>query len=276
MIDPTAVIDPSAQIAADVTIGPFCRIGPQVEVQAGTVIGSHVVIHKNTRIGQHNKIYDFAALGGDPQDISPQQGESYLEIGDHNVIREFCTLNRGSAKGQGDATTRIGDHNMLMAYAHIAHDCLLGNHIVFANNASIAGHVEVHDYAILGAFTGVHQFVRVGSYSFLGRAGKVSRDILPYMLVVGNPGGPVGLNSIGLKRHGFKKDLIRALKTVYKLFYHRDLKLTEIRQTLVEMSEQHPEIKLIVDMMDNTRLGVGRPRLRHTTAKDQDSVGEAV
>lgn len=259
MIDHRALIDPSAKIASGVSIGAHTRIGPQVEIGEGTVIASHVVIDRNTRIGRNNRIYDFAAIGGDPQDLTPQDRDTFLEIGDHNILREFCTINRGSNKAHG--VTRIGNHNLLMAYIHIGHDSQVGNHIIFANNASIAGHVIVDDYANLSAFTGVHQFVRIGSYSFLGRATKVGQDILPYMLVTGNPGSPTSLNLVGLRRLKASAELISALKRAYQLFYRRDLKLTEIHQELVLMSQQHPEINLFLDIMDNSQRGVARPRL---------------
>ena len=261
MIDPRAVIDSGTKIASGVKIGPFTRIGPNVEIGEGTVIGSHVVIDKNTRVGKNNKIYDFAAIGGDPQDITPQDRETFLEIGDHNILREFCTVNRGSNKAVGSGTTRIGHHNMLMAYSHIGHDSQIGSHIIFANNASTAGHVIVDDYANLGGFVAIHQFTRIGSYSFLSRATQIGQDILPYMLVIGTPGSPVGLNLVGLKRRGVPLNLMQILKHVYQLFYRRDLKLTEIRQELEQISQRHPEIKLFLDIMDNTKRGIARPRL---------------
>jgi UDP-N-acetylglucosamine acyltransferase len=267
VIDSRAVIDPSAKIAAGVKIGPFTRIGPNVEIGEGTVIASHVIVDKNTRIGKENKIYDFAAIGGDPQDLTPQDRETFLEIGDQNILREFCTINRGSNKAAGSGVTRVGSRNMLMAYIHIGHDCQVGSHIIFANNASIAGHVIIDDYANLGAFAAVHQFVRVGSYSFLGRATKVGQDVLPYMLVTGNPGSPTGLNLVGLRRQGVSLELTRALKRAYQLFYHRNLKLTEIHQELIEMSKQHPQIHLFLDILEHTKRGIARPRLtrgKHT------------
>lgn len=262
LIDPRAIIDPSAKIAPGVKIGPFTRIGPNVEIGEGTTIASHVVIDKNTRIGKNNKIYDFAALGGDPQDLTPQDRETYLQIGDNNILREFCTINRGSNKASSAGITRVGNFNMLMAYIHIGHDCQVGNHIIFANNASIAGHVTVNDYANLGAFAAIHQFVRIGSYSFLGRATKVGQDILPYMLVTGNPGSPAGLNLVGLKRHRFSLEVIRVFKRVYQLFYHRDLKLVEIREELLALAQQYPEINLFLEMLENSHRGIARPRLR--------------
>lgn len=263
MIDSRAVIDPHVKIGSGVSIGPFTRIGPNVEIGEGTIIASHVVIDKNTRIGKHNRIYDFAAIGGDPQDLTPQDRDTFLEIGDQNILREFCTINRGSNKASGSGVTRVGNRNMLMAYIHIGHDCQVGNHIIFANNASIAGHVTIDDYANLGAFAAVHQFVRVGSFSFLGRATKVGQDVLPYMLITGNPGSPTGLNLVGLRRLGSSRELIRVLKRVYKLFHHRDLKLTEIHQELVAMTPQFPEIKLFLDILDHTKRGIARPRLHH-------------
>lgn len=261
MIDSRAIINPSAKIGAGVSIGPFTRIGPNVEIGEGTSIASHVVIDKNTRIGKNNKIYDFAAIGGDPQDLTPQDRETYLEIGDENILREFCTINRGSNKAVGSGVTRIGSRNMLMAYIHIGHDCQVGNQIIFANNASIAGHVIVDDHANLGAFAAVHQFVRIGSFSFLGRGTKVGQDILPYMLVTGTPGSPNGLNLVGLRRRKLSLELMRVLKHVYQLFYRRDLKLIEIHQELVELSKIHPEINLFLDILDNTKRGIARPRL---------------
>ena len=263
-IDSTAKIDPSAKIGPRVTIGSFTRIGPGVEIDEGTRIGSNVVIHKNTRIGKNNEIYDFACLGGDPQDMTPQDRETFLEIGDKNIIREFCTLNRGSNKAVNSGVTRVGSYNMLMAYVHIGHDCQVGNHIIFANNASTAGHVIVDNYANLGAFAAIHQFVRIASYSFLGRATKVSQDILPFMLVTGNPGAPNSINLVGLKRYQFGLEMIRALKQVYQLFYRRDLKLTEIRNEILRMSEEFPQLNLFIDVLDRTKRGVARPHLRNT------------
>lgn len=259
-IDPRAIIDATARIADDVTIGPWTFIGANVEINSGTIIGPHVTIERDTIIGKNNKIYQFASLGADPQDIGYKGERTYLEIGDHNIIREFSTLNRASTKGDG--ITRIGNHNFLMNYIHIAHDCIVGNHVIFANNASIAGHVRIDDYAVLGAFTGIHQFCHIGAYSFLGRATKVYQDILPYMSVTGNPGAPKSLNLVGLKRYGFNGSTLSQLKAAYKLFYHRDLKLTEIHEKLTSMSKETPEIQLILDMLNRTSRGIARPHLR--------------
>ncbi len=267
MIDPRAVIDPSAKIASGVSIGPFSVIGPNVEVGAGTKIRSHVLIAKNTLLGKNNLIYDFASVGGDTQDLTAQTRETYLEIGDGNIFREFCTINRGSSKLAEGGVTRIGNRNLFMTYTHVAHDCILGNHIIFANNASIAGHVIVDDYANLSAFAGVHQFCRIGSFTYLGRATKVGQDILPYMLITGNPGCPVSLNLVGLKRQGASRDLVRVLKHIYHLLYRRDLKFSEIRESIAEIAKSHSEINLFLDIIDNSKRGIARPNPKRSLAE---------
>jgi len=250
------IIDPSAKIATDVKIGPWSYIGPNVEIGSGTEIGSHVVIAKNTKLGKNNKIYSHVSLGSDPQDLGYQGEETYLEIGDENVFREFVTISRGSARNKG--ITTIGDKSCFLAYSHVAHDCKVGNSVLFINNATLAGHVTVDDYATLGAFTGVHQFCRIGSYSFLSRGAEITRDILPYMLVTGGSGTPHSLNTVGLRRAGFTVDAIRALKNVYHIIYRRRLKLKEVRVQLEGMVEDVPEIQLILDMMDTTERGIAR------------------
>lgn len=256
MIDHRAVIDPSAHIASDVQIGPYAVIGPGVEIGSGTHIGSHTVIHCNTKIGCHNHIDAFVSLGGDPQHSQYKGEMTYLEIGGHNVIREFCTLNRGTA--HGGALTRLGNGNFLMAYVHIAHDCLVGNEVVLANNTSLAGHVSVEDYVIFGAFCGVHQFVNIGAYSFLGRATKVGQDIPPYVLVTGSPGGPRGLNLVGLKRRGFSEPTLRTLRRAYSLVYRQGLRLQDAIDQLVPMMDTCPELKPFVRMLQGSKRGMAR------------------
>lgn len=256
VVDKTARIHPSAQIADHVKIGPWSVIGPNVQIGSGTKIGSHVVIDSNTKIGNNNNIYPYASIGGDPQDLSYQAEETWLHIGDDNVIREFATINRGSSGGSG--VTRIGNKNCFLAYTHVAHDCQISNEILFVNNASIAGHVIVDDYAILGAFTAVHQFCRVGAYSFLSRATEISKDIPPYMLVRGIPGWPCGLNVVGLKRRGFGDETLRVLKKAYQIMYRRGLKLQEVRNQLAELAKQTPEIELILELMDSSERGIAR------------------
>jgi len=257
MIDNKTIIDPSAKLGKNVSVGPWSIIGPNVEIGEGTIIEAHVNIKQDTKIGKHNHIYSFASVGDDPQHLGYKDQKVYLEIGDHNIIREFCTLNRGSMDGNG--VTRIGNHNFIMAYCHIAHDCVVGNHIIFANNASIAGHVHVNDYVIMGAFAGVHQFCHIASYSFLGRACKIVKDIPPYMMIKGNPGGPCGLNGIGLKRHGFKLEQIRHIKEAYHLLYREGLKRKDAYQKLKKRAKKYPELQLFIDLMDHGTRGLARP-----------------
>ncbi|MDF1761566.1 MAG: acyl-ACP--UDP-N-acetylglucosamine O-acyltransferase [Coxiellaceae bacterium] len=256
MIHPTAIIDPSATIADDVSIGPYTIIEADVSIGEGTWVGSHVVIKGETAIGKHNKIYQYASLGEDPQDLDYNGEKTRLEIGDHNIIREFSTINRGSSGGEG--VTHVGNNNFIMNYAHIAHDCRVGNHTVFANNAGIAGHVTVEDFVILGAFSGVHQFCRIGAYSFLGRATKIVKDIPPYMMVAGNPGVPSSLNLVGLKRHGFDKDTLRQLREAYKVLYRRGLTLADAQQQLKQMSVDCPALELLVSAIDQSSRGIAR------------------
>ena len=214
MIDDRAAIHPDARIGSDVSIGPFTIVESGVTIGSGTRVGSHVVIRKGTRLGQDNRIYSFASIGEDPQFAGYSGENTVLEVGDHNVIREYVTLNRGSPAGTG--VTQIGNHNFLMAYCHIAHDSILGDHIVFANGASLAGHVVVGDYAILGGFTLVHQFCKVGAHCLTGIGTVALKDIAPYVIVAGNPAKSYGVNVRGLRRRGFSEDQIGELKKTYK------------------------------------------------------------
>lgn len=257
MIHDSVVIDPSAKVADNVSIAPYSIIGPGVEIGSGTNIGSHVVIAKNTKIGRDNKIHDFAALGGDPQHLNfKEEDQTYLEIGDHNIIREFCTIHRGTIEDK--ALTRVGNQNFLMAYSHVAHDCLVGNQVILANNASLAGHVVVNDFAIFGAFCAAHQYVTVGEHSFLGRTTKVGQDIPPYLLVTGNPGAPRGINLVGLKRRGFSEATIRVLKKAYAVVYRNGLMLKDALKELDEMITQCPELSPFVAAIKNSKRGIAR------------------
>jgi UDP-N-acetylglucosamine acyltransferase len=224
-IHPTALVDPGARLGENVTIGAYTIIGADVEIGDGTWIGPHVVINGPTRIGRENRIFQFASLGEMPQDKKYGGEATRLEIGDRNTIREFCTFNRGTVQDAG--VTRIGNDNWIMAYVHIAHDCQVGNHTIFANNAQLAGHVHVGDWAILGGFTGVHQFVRVGAHCITGVGSVVLQDIPPYVMAAGNPAAPHGINSEGLKRRGFAPETIAAIKRAYKTVYRSGLKLDE-------------------------------------------------
>lgn len=256
MIDQRAIVHSSAKIANEVKIAPYAIIGPGVEIGSGTTIGEHVLISSNTKIGINNEIHPFAALGGDPQHTGYKGEATYLEIGDDNIIREFCTLNRGTLEGGG--VTRIGSRNFLMSYVHIAHDCVIGNEVTLANNASVAGHVRVGDYVFFSPFSGIHQFVTIGSHCFLGRATKIGQDIPPYMLVTGSPGAPRGLNLVGLKRRGFDDKTLRTLRKAYHVIYRESLSLADAILELKKMAVDCPEIQAMIDALENSKRGIAR------------------
>ena len=255
-IHSTAQIDPKASIGKDVTIGAFCVIGPDVVIGDGTKIGPHVVIDGPTRIGRENTIYSFAALGGDPQDKKFHGERSELIIGDRNTIREFVTFNRGTADDEG--VTRIGDDNWLMAYVHIAHDCVVGNKTIFANASSLAGHVIVEDYVILGGFTLVHQFCKIGAHAFTSMGSVINRDVPPYVTVAGKYAEPHGINSEGLKRRGFSSDRIMSIKRAYKTIYKSGLPLAEARLQLAEAAKDAPDVKLMLDFIGRSERSLVR------------------
>jgi UDP-N-acetylglucosamine acyltransferase len=239
MIHPTAIIEDGAQLAADVEVGPYSIIGPQVEIGPGCRIGPHVVITGRTRLGRDNRIFQFASLGDEPQDKKYAGEDSSLVIGDGNTIRESVTINRGTADGGG--ITRLGNHNWLMAYAHIAHDCQVGSHVVMANGATLAGHVVVGDHVIFAGFSGAHQFCQIGDHAFLGMYGGVGQDVPAYVMVSGQPPRPRGINSEGLKRRGFTPDQIRNIREAYRLIYRsgktRDAALAELEARVSEQPE---------------------------------------
>ena len=229
-IHPTAIIDPQARLAADVAVGPYSVIGPDVEIDEATRIGPHVVIGARTRIGRRNAIYQFCSIGEVPQDKKYAGEPTRLEIGDDNTIREFCTLNRGTAQDAG--VTRVGSHNWIMAYVHLAHDCQVGNHTIFANNAQLAGHVHVGDHAILGGFTVVHQFCRIGAHSITAMGTILLQDLPPYVMASGNTAEPHGINAEGLKRRGHSAEAIAAVKRAYKTLYKSGLSFDEARERI--------------------------------------------
>jgi UDP-N-acetylglucosamine acyltransferase len=247
LIHPAAIIDPAAILGEGVEIGPFSVIGPDVEIGAGTVIGPHVVIRGPTRIGRDNRIFQFASIGEDPQDKKYRGEVTRLEIGDRNVIREYATLHRGTV--QDSSLTRIGDDNLLMAYTHVAHDCMIGNGIIMANGASLAGHVLVEDLAILGGFSLVHQFCRIGRQSFSGMGSVISRDIPPYVMVGGSPTRPRGINTVGLERKGYNSDAVLQIKRAFKILYKSRLKLEEAIEQLQGMAVNSPEIAPMLDFL---------------------------
>ncbi|MGV6827311.1 MAG: acyl-ACP--UDP-N-acetylglucosamine O-acyltransferase [bacterium] len=237
-IDPRAVIDSSAEIDEGVEIGPFSVISAGVQIGAGTTIGSHVVIKGQTRIGRDNNISQFASIGEDPQDKKYAGEETFLEIGDRNVFREFTTINRGTV--QDDGTTRIGSDNLFMAYTHVAHDCQIGDNTIMANAASLGGHVIIEDWAILGGFTIVHQFTRIGAHSFAAMGSAISKDVPPFVMVAGQPAKPRGINTEGLKRRGFDDSELSAIKQAYKLLYRSSLSLEDALNELSPLVDDNP------------------------------------
>lgn len=256
MIHPTAIIDPSARIAPNVHIGPYSIIGPEVEIEEGSWIGPHVVIQGPTKIGKDNKIFQFASIGEIPQDKKFNGEKTSLEIGDRNVIREFCTINRGTA--QDKSLTRIGNDNLLMAYVHIAHDCHVGNYTIFANNASLAGHVVVEDYALLMGFSGVFQFCRVGSHSFLAMGAMTDKDVPPFVKVSGYYAKPFGLNNIGMQRRGFASETILQLRRAYKVIYRKGLTVKQALEQLNLMVSECSEIQILIDFIQKSERGIVR------------------
>jgi len=250
VIDPHALVSPQAKLAADVTVGPFSIIGPHVEIGARTIVGPHVVINGPTKIGVDNRIFQFASIGDAPQDKKYNGEPTRLEIGDRNVFRESCTINRGTAQGHG--VTRIGDDNLFMAYSHVAHDCIIGSKAVFANCAALGGHVEIGDWVSLGGLTAVHQYVKIGAHAFLAGGAIVQRDVPPYVMVAGNPAEPRMVNSEGLKRRGFDEEQIRQIREAYRILYRSDLKLADALEKLRPIADTRSEIKAFVDFIDSS------------------------
>lgn len=256
MIDTTAVIDPGARLADGVTVGPYSIIGADVEIDSGTRIGPHAVINGPTRIGRDNTIFQFASIGDAPQDKKYNGEPTRLEIGDRNTIREFVTINRGTVQDEG--VTRLGDDNWIMAYVHIAHDCQIGNQTIFANNASLAGHVTIGDYVILGGFTLVHQFCTLGAHSLTAFGSGISMDVPPYVTVGGSPAKPHGLNMEGLRRRGFSAEARKALKQAYRTVYRENLSLQDAIAQLRERVVDCAELGLLVSFLENQTRGIVR------------------
>ena len=253
-VHPTAIVEPGARLAKDVTVGPYAVIGPHVEIGEGTTVGAHAVITGRTRIGKGNRIFQFVSLGEIPQDKKYAGEPTRLEIGDGNTIREFCTFNTGTAQDLG--VTRVGSDNWVMAYVHIAHDCIVGDHTVLANNTTLAGHVELGDHVILGGLTAVHQFCKIGAHVITGGGTIVYKDIPPYVTAAGQPAKPHGLNSEGLKRRGFTPEQLATLKRAYKLLYRDGLTLQE---ALAQLDEMHaPEIELLTAFLRRAERGIIR------------------
>lgn len=256
MIHPTAIIHPGAKIAAGVSIGAYSIIAEHVEIGENCWIGPHVVIHGHTTLGKDNRVFQFSSLGEIPQDKKYAGEPTRLEIGDRNVIREFCTFNCGTVQDAG--ATRIGNDNWIMAYVHLAHDCQIGNNTIFANNAQLAGHVHVGDWAILGGFTGVHQFCHIGAHVMTAVGSVVFKDIPPYVMASGNTAQPHGINAEGLKRRGYGASSIAAIKRAYKTLYRSSLTLEEARAVLAEQAAEHPEIGPMVEFLAQATRGIIR------------------
>jgi len=256
-IHSTAIVSPGAQLAHDVVIRAYCVIGPQVAIGSGTVVGPHAIIDGKTTIGERNQIYPFTTLGYPPQDLSYQNEETELIIGDDNIIRENATIHRGTARGVG--RTRIGDRNFIMAYAHIAHDCQIGNYVILANAATLAGHVRIDDHAVIGGLVAIHQFIRIGTHAFIGGKSGLRMDMPPYMLAFGAPAKLYGPNLVGLKRKGFSAETIQALKKCYRILFRSGLTLEEAILRARKEAESTAEVQILLQFLsDRSKRGVTR------------------
>ncbi len=256
MIHPTAIIHPGARLAGDIEVGAYTLIGEHVEIGADCRIGPHAVISGHTRIGRNNRIFQFASLGEVPQDKKYAGEPTRLEIGDGNTIREFCTFNCGTVQDAG--VTRLGNDNWIMAYVHLAHDCQIGNHTIFANNSQLAGHVHVADYAILGGFTAVHQFCHIGAHSITAIGTIVLQDIPPFVIASGNTAKPYGINAEGLKRRGFSTDTITRIKRAYKTLYKSGQTLEDAKREIAKQTSACPDLQLLFDFLANSKRGIIR------------------
>jgi UDP-N-acetylglucosamine acyltransferase len=255
-VHPTAIVHPGARLAPDVEVGAYSLVGEHVSIGEGSWIGSHVVLEGHMSIGRANRIFQFASIGGPPQDKKYGGEPTSVEIGDGNTIREYVTINRGT--DQDAQVTRIGNDNWIMAYAHFAHDCQIGSHTIFANACQLAGHVHVGDYAILGATTLVHQFVKIGAHSFTAMGTFLQQDLPPYVTAAGNPSHPYGLNSEGLRRRGFTSEAINALKRAYRSLYRSSLSLEDAKAELQKQSESCAEVKALLDFLAASTRGIVR------------------
>ena len=256
----TAVVDRGAELAPEVSVGPYAVIGPGVKIGSGTTVGAHCVIEGPTTIGRDNRIFSHAALGAAPQDMKYRGEPTQLVIGDRNTVREFCTFNRGTAQDAG--VTRVGDDNWIMAYVHIAHDVQVGNRTILANNATLAGHVQVGDWGFIGGLTGVHQFCKVGAHAMTGFQSHVSQDVPPFMTAAGNPLSVPGINAEGLKRRGFSRERIAQVKQMHRLLYREGLTLELARQAIAALHGALPEgdsdVRLLLDFLAASTRGIAR------------------
>jgi UDP-N-acetylglucosamine acyltransferase len=256
MISAQAIVSPGATIAPDAQIGPFSIIGPNVVIGARTVVAGHVVINGHTTIGEDNKIFQFSSIGEAPQDKKYKDEPTRLTIGDRNVIREYCTISRGTVNDSG--ITRVGNDNLFQAYTHVAHDCIIGNNTVMSNLAQISGHVQLDDWAILSGYAAVHQFVKIGAHAFVAHHGGCTQDVPPYVMAVGNPAVPHSINSEGLKRRGFTAEQIRNLKNAYRILYRSDLPLEAAVNQLSGLALSQPELAPLLTFIENSERGLIR------------------
>lgn len=256
LIDSSAIIDSRAELADGVSVGAFSVIGADVKIDSGTVIGPHVVIKGPTSIGKDNRIYQFTSIGEDPQDKKYANEVTRLEIGDRNTIREFTSMHRGTVQDHG--VTQIGNDNLFMAYTHVAHDCIIGDHVIMANGASLAGHVHLHSHAILGGFTLVHQFTQIGQYSFAAMGSAITQDIPPFIMVGGKPTRPHGINSVGMERNGIAAEDVRLIRNAYKIIYKMNLRLEDAIEQIEELASDSKELAEMVSFLRNVRRGILR------------------
>jgi UDP-N-acetylglucosamine acyltransferase len=247
VIDARAIVAEGAQLADDVEVGPYSIIGPNVNIGRGSWVGPHAMITGHTSIGEHNKIFQFTSIGDAPQDKKYAGEPTRLAIGDRNVIREYCTISRGTIHDQG--VTRVGDDNLFMAYTHVAHDCVIGNKVVMANLAMLAGHVHLGDWVILSGYTAVHQHCKIGTHAFLAHHCGATKDVPPYVVAVGNPAVPHSINSEGLKRRGFSEQQIRNLRTAFRILYRSELPLAAALEQLTELAPSQPELQPLLDFI---------------------------
>lgn len=255
-VDPSARVDPGARLADDVEVGPFAVIGPDVEIGPGSKVGAHAVITGHTRIGRDNRIFQFVSLGEEPQHRGYQGEPTRLEIGERNTIREFCSIHRGTMLDAG--VTRIGNDNLLMAYVHIAHDCQLGDGVTMANGASLAGHVRVDDYCILGGFALVYQFVRVGKLAFLGYGSGVNHDVPAFVMCSGYPARPHGINSVGMRRNGYDEQDVRVIKRAYRTLYRSKLLLHQARTAIRKKTAESAALPVFLTSLEASKRGILR------------------
>ncbi len=256
MIHQTAIVDPGAQIDENVTIGPFTLVGKNTRIGSGTVIGAHAVIDPYVIIGPDCQIFQYASIGAPPQSLKFQGEETWVKIGRGSIIREFVTIHRGTSFGGG--LTELGEESFLMAYTHVAHDCKIGRNVVMANNATLAGHITIGDHATIGGLVAIHQFVRIGDYAFVGGKSAVVKDVPPYVIASGDRATLHGLNSVGLKRHGFSQETILQLKKTYRIVFRIGITLNEAIERVKAEVEQIPEVVGFIEFLQASSRGVTR------------------